>query len=987
MVIKGTGFVSPATVTIGNAATSVTVKSATEITATTAATAAGGDEVVVKDANGTSTGGPTYTYKTPPPPPPTVTSITPIEGSTAGGTAVVIKGTGFVSPATVTIGNAATSVTVKSATEITATTAATAAGGDEVVVKDANGTSTGGPTYTYKTPPPPPPTVTSITPIEGSTAGGTAVVIKGTGFVSPATVTIGNAATSVTVKSATEITATTAATAAGGDEVVVKDANGTSTGGPTYTYKTPPPPPPTVTSITPIEGSTAGGTAVVIKGTGFVSPATVTIGNAATSVTVKSATEITATTAATAAGGDEVVVKDANGTSTGGPTYTYKTPPPPPPTVTSITPIEGSTAGGTAVVIKGTGFVSPATVTIGNAATSVTVKSATEITATTAATAAGGDEVVVKDANGTSTGGPTYTYKTPPPPPPTVTSITPIEGSTAGGTAVVIKGTGFVSPATVTIGNAATSVTVKSATEITATTAATAAGGDEVVVKDANGTSTGGPTYTYKTPPPPPPTVTSITPIEGSTAGGTAVVIKGTGFVSPATVTIGNAATSVTVKSATEITATTAATAAGGDEVVVKDANGTSTGGPTYTYKTPPPPPPTVTSITPIEGSTAGGTAVVIKGTGFVSPATVTIGNAATSVTVKSATEITATTAATAAGGDEVVVKDANGTSTGGPTYTYKTPPPPPPTVTSITPIEGSTAGGTAVVIKGTGFVSPATVTIGNAATSVTVKSATEITATTAATAAGGDEVVVKDANGTSTGGPTYTYKTPPPPPPTVTSITPIEGSTAGGTAVVIKGTGFVSPATVTIGNAATSVTVKSATEITATTAATAAGGDEVVVKDANGTSTGGPTYTYVAATSPEAAIHQLLQEVSSSTIPHGIRHELSCLLSDALRSLAGLSGYGPSKCETALLSSKATKADRHNRGHAGACEDLQQFIDVIKNDQHRRKPKIPAKLAVAWSKAASDIEASLGCTSHDSSPGHSSRHAPGHRGRHSNGR
>ena len=141
------------------------------------------------------------------------------------------------------------------------------------------------------------------------------------------------------------------------------------------------------------------------------------------------------------------------------------------------------------------------------------------------------------------------------------------------------------------------------------------------------------------------------------------------------------------------------------------------------------------------------------------------------------------------------------------------------------------------------------------------------------------------------------------------------------------------------------------------------------------------------ASSSPEAAIHQLLQEVRSSNIPHHIRHELSCLLSQALRSLTGLSGYGPSNCGAALLSSKATKADRHKGGHAGACEDLQQFAEVIEHDQQSRKPRIPAELATAWSKAAHDIEASLGCTSHDNSSGHSSRHTHGRRGHRSGGR
>src|SRR5664280_943162 len=101
---------------------------------------------------------------------------------------------------------------------------------------------------------------------------------------------------------------------------------------------------------------------------------------------------------------------------------------------------------------------------------------------------------------------------------------------------------------------------------------------------------------------------------------------------------------------------------------------------------------------------------------------------------------------------------------------------PAPPTVASIEPSSGTTVGGTSVKIKGSGFVSGATVKIGNEATSVKLVTATEITATTVATAAGSDEVIVSDANGASTLGPPYTYI----PPPTVTSITPSPGPRTG---------------------------------------------------------------------------------------------------------------------------------------------------------------------------------------------------------------
>jgi len=73
------------------------------------------------------------------------------------------------------------------------------------------------------------------------------------------------------------------------------------------------------------------------------------------------------------------------------------------------------------------------------------------------------------------------------------------------------------------------------------------------------------------------------------------------------------------------------------------------------------------------------------------------------------------------------------------------------PTVSSIAPVSGTTAGGTSVTITGTGFVSGTTVTLGGAAaTAVTVVSATSITATTPAHAAGAVNVTVTNPDGQS---------------------------------------------------------------------------------------------------------------------------------------------------------------------------------------------------------------------------------------------
>ena len=149
-------------------------------------------------------------------------------------------------------------------------------------------------------------------------------------------------------------------------------------------------------------------------------------------------------------------------------------------------------------------------------------------------------------------------------------------------------------------------------------------------------------------------------------------------------------------------------------------------------------------------------------------------------------------------------VGSQSGSLTNGFTYVVR------PTVTSVSPNSGVAAGGTAVTITGTNFAAGATVTFGSAsATNVVVVNSTTITATTPAGSAGAVTVTVtvSGQSGSLTNGFTYVV------PPTVTSVSPNNGPTTGGTVVTITGTNFVSGATVTFGAAAaTNVVVVSST-------------------------------------------------------------------------------------------------------------------------------------------------------------------------------
>src|SRR3984893_10270072 len=239
------------------------------------------------------------------------------------------------------------------------------------------------------------------------------------------------------------------------------------------------------------------------------------------------------------------------------------------------------------------------------------------------------------------------------------------------------------------------------------------------------------------------PTVESILPNQGPTAGGTLVKIIGTGFVEPATVTIGGAATAVTVVSPTEITAKTQAQAAGTAEVVVKDSGGTSTLGPTYTYVAAP----TVESVTPKEGPVAGGATVTIKGTHLNGATAVKFGPNAATVKSDTPPEITATSPA-GSGTVHVTGTTPGGTSaeTAADEYNYVAAP----TVESVTPKEGPVAGGATVTIKGTHLNGATAVKFGSTeATSFKVEPGGEIIAVSPA-GSGTVHVTVTTPGGTS---------------------------------------------------------------------------------------------------------------------------------------------------------------------------------------------------------------------------------------------
>jgi outer membrane protein assembly factor BamB len=117
------------------------------------------------------------------------------------------------------------------------------------------------------------------------------------------------------------------------------------------------------------------------------------------------------------------------------------------------------------------------------------------------------------------------------------------------------------------------------------------------------------------------------------------------------------------------------------------------------------------------------------------------------------------------------------------------------PTITDVTPAKGPVGGGTTVTIAGANLGGATSVKFGaTAAASFVVNSATQITAVSPAEAAGAVDVIATTPSGTSATSLKDRFKFLP----TVTGLSPVSGTRAGGTSVTVTGTGFL------VGNTAT---------------------------------------------------------------------------------------------------------------------------------------------------------------------------------------
>jgi hypothetical protein len=415
------------------------------------------------------------------------------------------------------------------------------------------------------------------------------------------------------------------------------------------------------------------------------------------------------------------------------------------PSVTQVSPVNGSAAGGTAVTISGANLRSECAIRFGGVpAANSSFVSASSMTATTPAHAAGAVDVSL--ACGADvfnfTNGFTYLGTSA-----TLSNVTPSFGGTGGNTLVKITGTNFSSGCWPFFdGLAARIATVSGPTEVIASTPAHAAAGTVPVTLRCTGVSsvTTPDGFTYSTAAEPSPVITAVDPLVGSP--GKSVTISGARFRMDDAVTFDTVAAPVLYTSVGTHVVRIPELPLGKTSITVTDTLGhASTTGPIFAIVEPQPP--QITGVAP--GTTRPANEVTLDGNGFRPGYTFAIGDQPAAIVTMTYTRVVLRVPQLGPGSYEIdAINAASKVAAVGPQLKILAAGL---AVTRAAQICPTTEGHGLMTITGTGFVTGATVTLdGVMVAGAVVVDAQTITFALPPLAAGMPRVVVTNPNGDS---------------------------------------------------------------------------------------------------------------------------------------------------------------------------------------------------------------------------------------------
>jgi hypothetical protein len=656
----------------------------------------------------------------------------------------------------------------------------------------------------------PPPVITSLSP-NSATAGAPAftLAVSGSGFTSGSVVQWNATALPTTFVSATQLTASVAASFLVGQSsaTVTVASGGVTSNGASFTIN-----PPVITSLSP-NSATAGapGFTLTVSGSAFSSGAVVQWNGSSLTTTFVSATQLTAPVSASliASQGNATITVLSGGVTSNGASFTINAPP----VITSLSP-NSATAGAPAftLTVSGSGFSSGAVVQWNGSSLTTAFVSATQLTAPVSDSliASQGSATVTVGSGGVTSNGASFTIN----PPPVITSLSP-SSATAGGPAftITVNGSGFSSSAVVQWNGAALPTTFVNATQLTAPVPAydIAVVGQATVSVASGGVTSNGVVF----PANPPVVIASLNP-SSATAGGPAftLTVNGSGFASGAVVQWNGSPLTTTFVSATQLTAPVAAAliATAGTANVTVSLGGATSNQASFAIGAAP----TISSLSP-SATTAGGVAFVltVNGSGFNPASIVNWNGSALPTSFVNSNMLTASVAASliaTAGTASVTVTTGGVTSTPPATFTIAAGP----VINSLSP-PAITAGGVAftLTINGSGFAAGAVAQWNGTALTTTFVSASQLTAPVTADliASAASVPITVLSGGVTSSAVTFSVSSGP----ALTQLSPSTATAGGGPfTLTVTGTGFSSGTTLQWGGTSLSTSFVSASQLTA---------------------------------------------------------------------------------------------------------------------------------------------------------------------------
>lgn len=363
-----------------------------------------------------------------------------------------------------------------------------------------------------------------------------------------------------------------------------------------------------------------------------------------------------------------------------------------------------------------------------------------------------------------------------------ITSVDPARCPTEGGAPLIVTGTGFTADAQVSIGGRLgmqTRFISDTRLELLAPPGSVGPADLRVTTRNDSVTLAEGFSYFEIT------RLFDVLPGAGDAAGGQLVTLKGRGLADAAQVLFGGVEATIVSSGVDTVTVLTPAGAPGPVDVLVYGpAGGGDLLADGYLYTNASTPAGIVT-VRPASGSLDGGDLVTVVTVGAGVRDTVRFGGLRASPVASSEGTFVVRTPAGSLGAVDVSVTGGTEAPLVAPgAFTYLEPM----ALLEVDPPTGDVAGGTEVVFRGTGFEAGTTVRFGAlAAASVTFVSSEELRVVTPPGTVGSVPITLLAPSRTLVYPDAFRYTQPL----TITGYSPTRGAIAGGTYVVIRGSGF----------------------------------------------------------------------------------------------------------------------------------------------------------------------------------------------------